>query len=77
MKTFKIELRYDNEGDQRIDSAMRTVTLAHAKDLFAAAALVSGKRRPQIRVLSDDWFNGEAEIDLAEEDTDQEENADG
>jgi hypothetical protein len=63
--TFTIQLKMDMpQGDEETKKIMHDVMRRAAQEIFAAAVMISDKRRPMIAVRSDNNFEGFEEIEL-------------
>lgn len=63
--TFKIELKMDMpQGDEETREVMRHACREAARTVFAAATMVSDKRKPMVAVFGDFGFDGEEKIDV-------------
>lgn len=66
MRSFKIELRVDDLDPEKVQLVETAARIA-AKHLFTTALLLSEARKPQITLQSGDMFEGEKDINLADD----------
>lgn len=60
---FTLELRVDFE-DKDKNEIMKEAVRAAAKHMYATAALLADRVKPQIAIFSDDFFNGSEAVDM-------------
>lgn len=65
-RQFTIELRVDYEDNDKNDE-MRKSTASAARHMYAMAQLLADGVKPQIAIYSDDYFQGNKEIELLED----------
>jgi hypothetical protein len=62
--TYKIELKVDfDASDEPKKEAIRSALKEAARTAYAVAVLISGKRRPEVAVFADNFFDGTETID--------------
>lgn len=66
MRTFRIELKVDFDGEEK-EKIMRDAVINAARQLITTSALIADKRKPQIMVQTRDFYSGDEEILITED----------